>query len=213
MRVWPRLKFWRTLRYRLCIMGACFAYLLTALEIPLPVLVHKESSQPFPCQGRPCGCRTAEECWTSCCCFTPEQHWAWAREHHVEPPAYAEKPAEPAAAQGWNTVKLRDRDCRVTEKSCCRAKEETSSCCRPAERSAKSSSSKSRGFGGTTTLAVWRCQGCSTLWVSTGAVLIVPPITASLLDCPPSSRVCLLSVHLDKVPSVPPDPPPRRSLS
>jgi hypothetical protein len=213
MPAFTRRRFWRALRYRLWVTGACLAYLLTALEIPLPAAIHKDTSQPFPCQNHPCGCRTAEQCWASCCCFTPEQRWAWAREHHVEPPAYAEKPDEQPAVQGWNSVKLRDRDRGPTAKSCCRAKRETSSCCRPAERSVKSSSSKGGGFGTTTTLAVWRCQGYSTLWVSAGAVLIVPPFTASLPDCPPSSRVCLLSVHLDKVPSIPPDPPPRRPLS
>lgn len=216
MRLLPRLKFWRTLRYRLCVMGACFAYLLTALEIPLPAAIHKDASQPFPCQDHPCGCRTAEQCWANCCCFTPEQRWAWARAHHVEPPAYAEKPApkpaEQPAAGGWNTVKLRDLDRGATAKSCCRAKGEPSSCCRPTQRSANSSPPKSGGFGSTTTLAVWSCQGYSTLWVSAGAVLIVPPFTSSLPHCPPSSRVCLLWVQLDTVPSIPPDPPPRRSL-
>ena len=28
----------------------------------------KDQSAPFPCQNRPCGCKTAEQCWKKCCC-------------------------------------------------------------------------------------------------------------------------------------------------
>src|SRR5215469_4629850 len=101
MRVFTRPRFWRALRYRLGVAGVCLAYLLTALDIPLPASVHKDASQPFPCQNHPCGCQTAEQCWRHCCCFTAEERWAWAREHHVQAPAYAEKPA----ARGWQTAR------------------------------------------------------------------------------------------------------------
>lgn len=197
MRVFPRLKFWRTLRYRLFIAGVGLAYLLAALDIPLPVAIHKDASQPFPCQDHPCGCKNAEQCWTSCCCFTAEERWAWARAHHVEPPAYAEKPA----AHGWNTAKLRDRD--TTTESCCHAHQPAA----PARVALASAA----GWW-TTTLAAWRCQGYSTLWVSAGSVLPVPPLAAWRPDSNPPARVCLPSVDADKVPSIPPDPPPRVSL-
>jgi len=47
------------------------------------------SSEPFPCQDCHCGCLTPEQCWTSCCCYSPEERLAWATEHGVEPPSYA----------------------------------------------------------------------------------------------------------------------------
>ncbi|MCA9160728.1 MAG: hypothetical protein KDA72_20495 [Planctomycetales bacterium] len=47
------------------------------------------SSEPFPCQDCHCGCLTPEQCWTSCCCYTPEERLAWAIENGVEPPSYA----------------------------------------------------------------------------------------------------------------------------
>ena len=131
MRAFTRSGFRRALR-RFGAAGVCVAYLIAALGIPLPASVHKDASQPFPCQDHPCGCQTAEQCWRNCCCFTPEERWAWARAHHVEPPAYAEKPTEKPTAGGWNTVKLRNCAKGKTEsvaKSCCRTSTKRSSCC------------------------------------------------------------------------------------
>lgn len=203
-----RRRFWVALRYRLGILGVGLAYLLTALEVPLPVFVHKISSQPFPCQDHLCGCRTAEQCWSNCCCFTPEERWAWAKAHNVEPPAYAEKPVAPSSpaksrgnegGQGWNTVKLRDRDRGATEKSCC--------CTHEPE-----SPPKGRSVLWATTMAAWRCQGYSNLWISAGAVLPVSAFAAWSPDDVPPTCVCLPSLHADIVPCTPPDPPPRLSL-
>ncbi len=60
--------------------------------VPIPIGWKPKSmagSDPFPCQDCNCGCLTAEQCWTSCCCYTPEERSAWAIEHGVEPPSYA----------------------------------------------------------------------------------------------------------------------------
>jgi hypothetical protein len=212
MRAFTRRRFWIALRYRLGVLGVCMVYLLAALEVPLPVFARKVSSQPFPCQDHVCGCQTAEQCWSHCCCFTPEQRWAWAREHNVEPPAYAEKPAAPPSSppkvggdeggQGWNAVKLRDRDRGSTPaKSCCCTP-------KPATPAKEKSSPSGRWI---TIMTTWRCQGYSTLWVSAGAVLPVPAYTLSF-DYVPPSRISLLSIRADVVPSTPPDPPPRLSF-
>lgn len=203
MCAFTRRRFWIALRYRLGVLGVCLAYALAALEVPLPVFVHKISGQPFPCQDHACGCQTAEQCWSHCCCFTAEERWAWAREHNVEPPAYAEKqkPVENPAPHGWNTAKLRDRDsCAETAKSCCcrTQKPET-----PTEQPSRS---------WMTMMTAWRCQGYATLWISIGAVLPILPLAAWSLDDAPPSRLCLASVWPDIVPFTPPDPPPRLSL-
>lgn len=211
MRAFLRFRFWRGLRYRLGVLGVCCAYMLAALEIPLPVFVHKNIAQPFPCQDHPCGCRTAEQCWSHCCCFTPEERWAWASAHNVQPPAYAEKPAAPSS-NGWNTVKLRDRAATAT-KSCCSAKTEHASCCQTAAKSPEKSSSSSDGrIRWTTAMNAWHCQGYSTLWVSIGSVLPVPPRTVWVADETPPAYIPLLSVRTDKSSSTPLDPPPRLSL-
>lgn len=198
MRALTRRRFWIAVRYRLGVLSMCLAYLLTALEIPLPVFVHKKSSQPFPCQDHPCGCQTAEQCWSHCCCFTAEERWAWARAHNVEPPTYAEKPVN----QGWNSVKLRDRDGGATTKSCCAHQP-------AAPRTASLSGGAGRQM---TMIAALRCQGYSTLWTSAGAVLPVSPLPAWAPDSIPPVRVCLPSLRPDMVPFTPPDPPPRLPL-
>jgi hypothetical protein len=214
MRAFRRFRFWRHLRRRLSIVGVLFVYLLAALEIPLPAFVHKISSQPFPCQHHACGCQTAEQCWSHCCCFTPEERWAWAKAHNIEPPVYAEKPIPSRSSplkgekkeggQGWYTIKLRDRDRNTTTaKNCCCSHKKL-------DAPVKESSDISHRWG--TMMTAWRCQGYSTLWISMGAVLPVFSLTAWSPEDVPSSRIPLLSIHADKVSLTPSDPPPRLSL-
>jgi hypothetical protein len=69
-----------------------------ASSIPLPLanfdFRDKDLKQPFPCQNSPCGCKTAEQCWSNCCCLTPKQRLAWAERNGVTPPSYAALPAK-----------------------------------------------------------------------------------------------------------------------
>ena len=54
------------------------------------------------CQGGTCGCVSAHECWTSCCCHSLQQRIEWARVEGVKIPAYINVPdtfdAEPEPA-------------------------------------------------------------------------------------------------------------------
>jgi hypothetical protein len=43
----------------------------------------------FPCEGCACGCLSARDCWTNCCCHSPAERLAWATRNGVTPPAYA----------------------------------------------------------------------------------------------------------------------------
>jgi hypothetical protein len=67
---------------------------LASIVLPLPIArvaqidPGKDTSQPFPCQNRPCGCRSAEQCWKKCCCFTNSQKVAWAKANGIELPDY-----------------------------------------------------------------------------------------------------------------------------
>jgi hypothetical protein len=80
------------------------AFVLCAILLPMPVSlrpsdgVEKDQSQPFPCQSRPCGCRSAEQCWKKCCCFTNSQKVAWAKANAVELPDYVLAAAEKESA-------------------------------------------------------------------------------------------------------------------
>ena len=88
-----------------------FCVLLAALPIPVGWKPRVRSSAvAFPCQDCHCGCSTPEQCWTNCCCFTPQERLAWAIEHAVEPPSYAVLGGDPDVAPSSKTV---------TTKSCC----------------------------------------------------------------------------------------------
>ena len=108
-----------------------FSYAVTSLGCPLPATKLKTGSVPFPCQDHPCGCQNAEECWRHCCCFTPAQRWAWAREHHVEPPSYAERPeTEDSALEESHELQCDDQlsscsqhEATAGKKACCSSSE------------------------------------------------------------------------------------------
>ena len=111
MRFTRRNTFWRRLPRRVCAGVSLAAYLVAAVGFPIPAASAAIGGIPFPCQNHACGCQSAEQCWRSCCCFTPEEHWAWAKANHVEPPAYAARPSpsDPPAPKSWNTPRLRDQ--------------------------------------------------------------------------------------------------------
>src|SRR5262245_50542738 len=84
-------------------------YLFAAIGFPIPSRPVKDWSVAFPCQDRPCGCQSAAQCWENCCCFSREEHLAWAKAHHVEPPAgYSEG--------GWSNQPKRSQ----VASDCCR---------------------------------------------------------------------------------------------
>jgi hypothetical protein len=209
-----RREIWRCVPRRLCAGLALLAYLVASIGFPLPAASFtKALGQPFPCQHHHCGCQNAEQCWSSCCCYSPEEHLAWAEENKVAPPPQKESP--PAA--GWQTTRLRDRETEKCTKepacSSCAAKEheeavreKSHSCADCKQSSAPPQSSGLRWISG---ISARCCQGQSTLWISTGAVLLPPPPPSwQPYACAPewlaycSSSLCSLS-------SIPPDPPPR----
>lgn len=119
-----------TIRSRYASRPICWAVvaMMVCAALPLPTSLFSEGSSsdgatgrgastgfkkeptPFPCQHRPCGCRTAEQCWRRCCCFSNTEKLAWAKRHHVTPPSYVE---EAAARESQVT--------RTPPKACCGA--------------------------------------------------------------------------------------------
>ena len=68
---------------------------LLPVPVSLPTLAQgKDRSKPFRCQDRPCGCRTAEQCRTQCCC-SPKTHIT----------ARVKRLSEPAASPSVGTAK------------------------------------------------------------------------------------------------------------
>ena len=76
-------------------------YGLIASGLPLPLggftgaaqttgtLAAKDRSRPFPCMNKPCGCRSAQQCFNDCCCHTPAEALAWAKARGLEPAVLA----------------------------------------------------------------------------------------------------------------------------
>lgn len=81
----------------------CLSLCVLMASMPLPLgwkLNTSSQSAPFPCQERPCGCSSPEQCWSSCCCFPPAEREAWARERHITPPKYAVLASSSSAVLG-----------------------------------------------------------------------------------------------------------------
>ena len=109
--------------------SAIVGYGLVVSGLPLPLgveppvsspaakrLAGKDHSTPFPCMDKPCGCATAEHCFTSCCCHSPAETLAWARARGVEPAVIAALQRRVAAAPA-----RADSSSCSTGKSCCDA--------------------------------------------------------------------------------------------
>ena len=110
-RVWPswareeasRVKgrgWWTTIamRGRAMTLGlTLISQLVTAVgvPVPLPTRTKPNAGVPFPCQNRPCGCLTSEQCWAGdCCCFSYEEKLRWAEANGVVPPAPVRRDGE-----------------------------------------------------------------------------------------------------------------------
>ena len=218
---------WQPLPRRCCAGVTLACYLLTAFNVPLPVpaAARKPGDPPFPCQDHGCGCQSAQQCWASCCCLTPEQRWAWAREHQVEPPTYAERPA----SAGWSTTRLRDREPPTTKpakKPCCAQSEPTptgSSCCSghtpvtgssstaPAPKGEQKQPESKGHVHWISTVAALKCQGHSTLWAASGAAL-PPGAPLTWAPCLTSTgQLCSRDDFFDNLRPPPASPPPRPS--
>lgn len=48
------------------------------------------AAERFPCEEHACGCASADECWSSCCCYGEVERLAWAIANGVEPPSWVD---------------------------------------------------------------------------------------------------------------------------
>lgn len=96
--------------------------------LPSPVLIARltggDLAARFPCEADTCGCFSALECWTQCCCLTPRQRLAWAIQNGVKPPAHA---VLPAGDRGQSEKLLATLLSEIS--TCADDKQTTSGCC------------------------------------------------------------------------------------
>lgn len=209
----------------LVLLSFCASVLPIAL--PQPSLPKPHSDERFACQDRGCGCQSAEQCWSQCCCFSVSERVAWAKKNGVNPPAHV-LAAHAELKQEENLVSRKSSD-SVPHSSCCKSTKPstiatTKACC---EKSTPSCCSKKSSLVKASTLSlkkqkssrlilsimVLKCQGKSSIFSALPWYDLSPDCSiadpAEFAGC----RIPLLSLKpFDQRPR--PDlPPPRMAIS
>ena len=226
---------------------AILGYTLVASGLPLPFgivapaasdspaakrLAGKDRSQPFPCMDKPCGCATAEQCFTNCCCNTPAETLAWATAHRVEPAVLAALERRVASGSQLVAKAIRSSCCSskapVAEESCCPIKQpaavaEDGDLCRMDASRAATPSTTKKGMTeqvppadepaepqsrSVTLRAMLACGGILAEWFAAGAALPPPRLEVSLVMHP--IDVCTSGDEAgESLAASPAAPPPR----
>jgi hypothetical protein len=217
-------------------------YGLVASGIPLPMglppagsaaekkIAGKDLSRPFPCMDKPCGCATAKQCFTSCCCHTPAETLAWARARGIDESVInaltrrvAAVSAPAAASGGCCSSKAPE-----SEPSCCSspeneidqaicsdyqslAAEPKQSVNEPAcEHEAAESNERPAAAVGVLVLRdMLACGGMQSWWASGGVSLPPPAIVRCEFPRPHVATLVLHDVNVPRTGSPPDLPPPR----
>jgi hypothetical protein len=170
-------------------------YGLSAVGLGIPTPTKSQGAEAYPCQHGSCGCRSAEQCWKSCCCHTDEEKLAWAARNGVTPPAYVV-----VAVQR----KCGSRSCCAsTTRSCCAKSQAGGSC----EHAPASHIIRVKWVS---VIDAARCRGESATWMNVVISLpadffasdLNPLLRLCWLTCPPRQQFLSLAI-------APPEPPPR----
>jgi hypothetical protein len=176
----------RWLGGRRCIsMVLLVAYATTAAGVPVSVGTRpRNSGELFPCMASSCGCKTADECWRSCCCHTLAERLAWASKRGVRPPAFV---LAKARADGLdlarltgssNTCKSSTTCCmdNVDETSCRRTTTSVESLTTQADACCESRHEEITSADEDDRIVAWRslaCRGQSMNWLAAAPTLIL----------------------------------------
>lgn len=203
--------------------GLCFVvtawYAAAALGLPLPAPppAARVAGERFPCESCPCGCDSAEQCWTACCCHALSERLAWAKREGVRPPsaALAQARREGLEIEAWVAVRLErcaapsaPRPSSPGETSCC-AHRCAARNAPPRERPGRTPAVAERpARPGVSAFAALACRGLHGKWLSLGAATLAPSVELSWR--PAASEVCLASARPLASPTLDvPTPPPR----
>ena len=158
----------------------------------------KDLSRPFPCQDRPCGCRSAEQCRKKCCCFSAEQKLAWAKRHSVRA-----------------TDVVSGTQCEVASsggvKGCCSASRSLKKADHARLAKSKSKSMAKRASHSRVVIGVvaQQCHGVAHAFTGQ-AVFVIPPIFSVQLSIEPNGeRLVATDLWFQQIIGEPPIPPPR----
>ena len=86
---------------KILVWSLVMSVLLASLPIPIAVVSHDaaEDNTPFPCRDGKCGCKSAFQCWTSCCCHSAQERLDWAAKNGVAVPEYGQHLKQVVAEQ------------------------------------------------------------------------------------------------------------------
>ncbi|MBM4021399.1 MAG: hypothetical protein FJ284_04005 [Planctomycetes bacterium] len=188
---------------------------LVASGLPLPVtlpaaaasrtLADKDRSRPFPCMDTPCGCESAERCFSHCCCHTPTEMLRWAETQGVEPAVIAAlrrrvgEPPHVAVAGGCCAARSAEPSCGAADEA------DGDPIC-----NAESCGAETSGRG-VSLRAMLACGGIVSEWTALG-VAVSPPAPASCeLPRPAIGPVVVADDYVSRA-GEPLDPPPPRVL-
>lgn len=109
--------------------------LMASLPIPVAVVsqhsADADASIPYPCRNSKCGCKSALQCWTSCCCHTPQQRLDWAAKNRVAVPEYGQHLKQLVVEQKAEGVRAKPACCQKVQAvsspkaDCCSSKIKT----------------------------------------------------------------------------------------
>lgn len=161
----------------------------------IPSTPEKDRTAAFPCQDRPCGCRSAEQCWKKCCCFSNAQKLAWARKNQVDVPEFV---VAAAAAERAPMLNASQPHNARSYASCCRKSKEV-------DTSAGESSRNRRVIA----LNVWQCNGLSVLFATLSLAMLPSAASPEQLATPSRELIETPCSLLPEQVGAPPEPPPR----
>ena len=215
------------------IVGLALLVSFCAMAVPLPMSVPtksssgKDESEPFPCQNRPCGCRTAEQCWKKCCCFTNSQKIAWAKANNVKVPEFVltaagiEAASVSAPRSGTCLLETAESNSELkSATSCCSKSDDvaaavkdrepatSSGCCAKCVPKKAATHSKSRkkivtGFNAA------ECQGIAFLVTMLSTSIVSANVS---IESAVAMRDEMITAHSERLPLMslrPPLPPPK----
>jgi len=175
------------------------------ISLPCPA-ADAGSAERYPCEHCGCGCRSAEQCWLHCGCFTIQQKIAWARRNGVAVPEFIMAAAKREAAAPRKT------SCGA----CCHRRGVPQAggashdvCARNDDEQAKDENRSSRRVSW---LRALRCHGLTQQWLAAGASWPGDRYAELCLVLLPRGRVeSQPFLRYLFSPSPPPTPPPNEA--
>jgi hypothetical protein len=183
---------WHPFGRKLCSGVVLLSYLTTILGLPLPAAPRKEDSSSAPGRRQACGCQIVEPCQGSCCCGTGRHASSCGSGADVEPAAEEQPPAPPPPQPTRASQRRPGHSCCAVAPTAETSPGGSGPCCggappsptathKPPQTTKVSTKPAKLNPVGDGQLrwvlgvSALRCQGQSTLWVTSGAVLPPPP--------------------------------------